>query len=193
MNRLASISTTAALTISLLYFSFGMAWIELSDLALFSMFDDLTGEEVTQMQTYKGFFFIGITSLILFIMSKRQLTRINKLEKEKLQQREELDALFDNELFGVAKIDLKGNIEKANVTMRRLLQLQTTDGFPPLLYLKFKDDNIVSEETWKDLLAGELAEYMDRVGEGIIPSLSVHLKAVRNAQYEPKYFVLILG
>lgn len=193
MKRFASISTTAALTISLLYFSFGMAWIELSDLALFSMFDDMSAEEVTQMQTYKGFFFIGITSLLLFVVVNRHLRKIHKLEEEKLQQIEELDALFNNELFGIARADLNGHIQKANTTLRTLFQVSPTGSIPSMADLSFQGQPVIEQKLWEELLNGKQSEYTHQLERSMGPGLSVHIKAVRDARFEPKYFILTVG
>jgi len=60
--------------ITLLYLIFGLAWILLSDELLDFLFKDL--ETLSAAQTYKGFFFILITSLMLFILVREHLKSI---------------------------------------------------------------------------------------------------------------------
>jgi PAS domain S-box-containing protein len=60
--------------ITLLYLIFGLAWILLSDELLDFLIKDL--ETLSDIQTYKGFFFIFITALMLFILVREHMKSI---------------------------------------------------------------------------------------------------------------------
>lgn len=60
-----------ALQISALYFMFGMLWIYSSD-TLIELFSN-DAHEISLLQTYKGFFFIVATSILLYLLSYRIL------------------------------------------------------------------------------------------------------------------------
>lgn len=67
--------------ITIMYFLFGAAWIFLSDriIELFTF----SNETLTELQTYKGWFFISITSFLLFIVLRRAYLRRMMQQKEK--------------------------------------------------------------------------------------------------------------
>lgn len=60
--------------ITLLYLVFGLAWILLSDKLLGFLIKDL--KTLSEIQTYKGFLFIFITALMLFILVRNYMKRI---------------------------------------------------------------------------------------------------------------------
>jgi len=62
--------------ITALYLIFGLAWILLSDKLLDFLIKDL--ETLNDVQTYKGFFFIFITALMLFILVREHMKSIRK-------------------------------------------------------------------------------------------------------------------
>lgn len=59
-----------AIKISLIYLACGLLWIFLSDRALSTVCGD-NKVLLIQFQTYKGFFFIGFTSLLLYFLVRR--------------------------------------------------------------------------------------------------------------------------
>lgn len=78
-----------ALHISAVYLSVGFAWIYFSDMWIEFFAHDL--REISVMQTYKGFFFIAVTTLLLFLLSyhflhKRFLEYTKYLEQQKQAQ-----------------------------------------------------------------------------------------------------------
>ena len=63
-------SFKSALQISIFYFIFGVLWIYFSDNAV-EIFSSKNLHRLTLLQNYKGWFFIVITSLLLFVLSYR--------------------------------------------------------------------------------------------------------------------------
>lgn len=70
-------SFRAAFRLSGYYLAFGLCWILFSDLALDALIPD--HELHVQMQTFKGWFYVGLTALLLFIWSRRAFIRIRSL------------------------------------------------------------------------------------------------------------------
>ena len=68
----------SAAKISLIYVAIGAIWILASDLALTLLLN--TKEEVTQLQTVKGWFYIFTTGVFLFWLVHRQLKTIKESE-----------------------------------------------------------------------------------------------------------------
>lgn len=73
-----------SLKIALIYLACGLLWIFLSDRILFSVFN-YSSEELTRIQTFKGFFYIGVTALLLYYIVdcfyKKLGNKLEKLEK----------------------------------------------------------------------------------------------------------------
>lgn len=67
--------------ITLIYFIFGILWILLSDTAVELMFYSL--KYVTIAQTFKGWFYVIITSAMLYVLIKRNIDHVAEKEREK--------------------------------------------------------------------------------------------------------------
>ncbi|MBI9109142.1 MAG: sensor histidine kinase [Spirochaetales bacterium] len=88
-----------ALTISFIYFVFGTLWIFFSDNILEKMSPDM--EFYARVQTYKGWFYVVITTLLIFSLLKVYISRKNKAiyqltikETELEKELEEKEALL---------------------------------------------------------------------------------------------------
>ena len=80
--------------ITLSYLLFGLLWILFSDKALdFLEKDDRL---LTQLQTYKGAFFIFVTSVFLYFFVKRHMHSLNLTESKLLESESHYKALFNN-------------------------------------------------------------------------------------------------
>jgi len=79
-------SFIGALRIVLVYFVFSLCWILFSDALLEYFVQDVA--RLTTIQTYKGIFFIFVTSLLLFLLIKSNIFAIYKVQK-KLQENEQ--------------------------------------------------------------------------------------------------------
>jgi diguanylate cyclase (GGDEF)-like protein len=84
-----------AIWISAIYFIFGVVWIYFSDTAVASFASN--NYQLTLMQTYKGWFFISITSILLFLISYRffhlQHLAYSEHQKNILDAKEKFDTL----------------------------------------------------------------------------------------------------
>lgn len=86
------ILSLSPLSITMLYMAFGFLWIAYSDLLLESMIDDIA--VLSQFQTYKGWFYVLLTSLFAFLIIRKfreELTKSNRLIKK--------DAAYYQRLF----------------------------------------------------------------------------------------------
>jgi PAS domain S-box-containing protein len=71
----------SSLKIALIYLACGLLWIFLSDRFLYSILN-YSGEELTRIQTFKGFFYIGVTAVLLFYIVNSFYKKLgNKLKK----------------------------------------------------------------------------------------------------------------
>lgn len=80
-----------ALLVVLVYLLAGILWISFSDTLVALWFADI--ETLSKVQTYKGWFFVGVTSLVLFMALTRQFDRDREQLSLQYQQREEIHRL----------------------------------------------------------------------------------------------------
>lgn len=83
-----------ALKIALIYFLLGFTWILFSDHFLLSFVGSVA--KVTALQTYKGWFYVCITAILLFILIQREIRKKNLIEENLIkakQKAEESDLL----------------------------------------------------------------------------------------------------
>jgi|GEM_PF-5159474 len=66
-----------SLKIALIYFIAAGIWIIFSDRAVLIMFND--PETISFVQTYKGMLFVLVTSLLLYLALKKQISGYQKL------------------------------------------------------------------------------------------------------------------
>lgn len=69
-----------AIKIALLYFLIGFLWILFSDQFILSI--SVSAKATTLLQTYKGWFFICITAILLFLLVRKEIRKENKIEEE---------------------------------------------------------------------------------------------------------------
>lgn len=87
-----------AIKITLIYFITGFLWILFSD----HLLHDISGssETLTHLQTYKGWFYVSITALLLFILIRNEINKKNKIAadlikaKEKAEESDRLKSAF---------------------------------------------------------------------------------------------------
>jgi len=91
--------------ITIIYAILGSLWIVYSDRLLIIIFDPPTIEDYALLQTYKGWFFILLTSTILFILITRNVKKLrrSKALQNKIKQR--YRTIFENTGTAMAIID----------------------------------------------------------------------------------------
>jgi len=95
-NRFAFLKNFA-FRITSIYLIFGFAWIFFSDKLMDFMFKDV--EELSIAQTYKGFIFILITALILFLFAKNHSKTINHAKVLLENKIQDYKVLYEQFLF----------------------------------------------------------------------------------------------
>jgi len=114
MNPLISITKKIKfeIRISLLYLFLGLLWIYFSDTFFAQLVSDKHAYEVVQL--YKGFFYILITSLLLFYLVKRHMRRINKAQENARESQTKFEAIANQATEGIALIDFTGKVMFVN-------------------------------------------------------------------------------
>lgn len=87
-------SNRIPLKITLIYFFIGFLWILFSDQIIKKLADST--EILTQLQTYKGWLFVSITTVLLFLLIRNEINKKNQVENELIKSKakaEESDQL----------------------------------------------------------------------------------------------------
>ncbi|MCY1718814.1 HAMP domain-containing sensor histidine kinase [Prolixibacteraceae bacterium Z1-6] len=80
--------------ITIIYLIVGGAWIIFSDKLIASLTDD--NSVLTEMQTYKGWFYVTITAILLFFMVKNHLLKLRKAQQEAVESNRLKSAFLQN-------------------------------------------------------------------------------------------------
>jgi signal transduction histidine kinase len=69
-----------ALKVTLIYFLVGFLWILFSDQVIYKLFE--TSSAITAIQTYKGWFYVAVTSILLYFLIRMEIKKKNKIESD---------------------------------------------------------------------------------------------------------------
>ena len=101
-----------SLKIVLIYLVFGLLWVTLSDNVLSVMVKD--PDRYALMQTYKGWFFIICTAIMLFVLTNKAIKNIEKLDNDLGIKDSFIDQMFEGNQTAVVLWDVDGTINRIN-------------------------------------------------------------------------------
>jgi Signal transduction histidine kinase regulating C4-dicarboxylate transport system len=99
--------------ITLAYLTIGCLWILFSDQILNTMIKDL--DLNNEIQTYKGWFYVLITSILFYLFLRKHLRKLRKTEQELGRHKKNLQQLVDSK---TEELDL--TIKKLNIYIEEL-------------------------------------------------------------------------
>ncbi len=105
---------TVALRITLLYAMIGSLWILFSDQLLILLFNPETIADYAQLQTFKGWFFIAMTAVILFALIKTSLRKLRHSELLRHHSEERYRTIFETTRNPTALIEADLTISLVN-------------------------------------------------------------------------------
>lgn len=92
--------------IAIIYFLFGVAWILLSDEILFYFIKDV--EQLSKIQSFKGWTFIVVTSILLYSLVKRYEDEKNRNEKKLYESKEYYISLLEQAPYAIEVYNKEG-------------------------------------------------------------------------------------
>ena len=136
-------NTSSAFKISIIYLIFSLLWIYFSDNAINFIFKD--PEKLQFLQTIKGLFFVTVSSILLYILTKQFFINIQK-EKDKLANTNNiLENIIENAPIIIFWKDRNGIYRGSNKLFLELMNLKDEK---ELLGKKDSDFNIVENENY---------------------------------------------
>lgn len=147
----------------ILYLILGAIWILASDRALLLFTDDV--EVINQLQTYKGWFFVLVTAVILFFYIRRQSIKIQKYNNELAISEKKYKALYTNAPLAYQSLNAQGHIVDVNPTWCNILGYERDQiigkYFGDLLHEDFKAHFEENFEKFK--IRGEVSDVRFRI------------------------------
>lgn len=136
-------NTSSAFKISIIYLIFSLLWIYFSDSAINFIFKD--PEKLQFLQIIKGLFFVTVSSILLYILTKQFFINIQK-EKDKLANTNNiLENIIENAPIIIFWKDRNGVYKGSNKLFLELMNLKDEK---ELLGKKDSDFNIVENENY---------------------------------------------
>ena len=136
-------NTSSAFKISIIYLIFSLLWIYFSDNAINFIFKD--PEKLQFLQTIKGLFFVTISSILLYILTKQFFINLQK-EKDKLANINNiLENIIENAPIIIFWKDRNGVYRGSNKLFLELMNLKDEK---ELLGKKDSDFNIIENENF---------------------------------------------
>ncbi|MCS7202818.1 MAG: PAS domain S-box protein [Thermodesulfovibrio sp.] len=107
------------LSIVLFYALIGALWIVFSDRILASLIKDF--ELYALFQTYKGWFYVCATAILLYLLIKAYVSRVERYEKELKKQLDYNRLLFEKSSMGLALCKMDGTLIDVNEAYAKII------------------------------------------------------------------------
>lgn len=134
-------NTSSAFKISIIYFVFSLLWIYFSDSAISFVVKDF--HELQFLQTIKGWFFVTISAVLLYILSKQFFINLQKEKDKLINTNNILENIIENAPIIIFWKDKNGIFKGSNKLFLELMNLKDEK---ELLGKKDSDFNIVENE-----------------------------------------------
>ncbi len=160
-----------AIYISLSYAAFGLLWILLSDKVL-----DLLTDEATyvRLQTYKGFFYVLVTAILVYLMIHRRLRQIYQEYTNSEHAYEQLSKAHNDLLHLESELTFQKDLNNSIIYEAPVIIL-TWDSKARFLsinpfgkkQLGYTEEDLQAGLNWSDLIPKEREKYAIRIFENI--------------------------
>jgi len=195
MNKIKYLIQNSPWLIAVTYVVLGFLWIQFSDQWVLNIFDD--PETITAIQSQKGWFFVSISGLLIFLLTKVSNNLLGDVIDDLTHSNKKFKATIENAPVGIAHHKPDENWMEINKTLCDLLGYSREE----LLQLDFHDfihpDDIdQGREMDRKLIHGEIERftlekrYIRKDGSQFIGK--VHKSAVFNSTELPLYLVVVL-
>lgn len=195
MNKIKYLIQNSPWLIAATYMVLGFLWIQFSDQWVLNIFDD--PETITAIQSQKGWFFVFISGLLIFLLTKVSNNLLGDVIDDLTHSNKKFKATIENAPVGIAHHKPDENWMEINKTLCDLLgysreELTQLD-FPDFIH---PDDIDRGREMDTKLINGEIERftlekrYIRKDGSQFIGK--VHKSAVFNSTELPLYLVVVL-
>ncbi len=182
--------------ITIIYLIIGILWIVFSDMVLESVLYPKNISLLTSAQSYKGIFYIFITSLLLFVLVKGHLKKLKKSETKLQEQIKKFELLNQeykslNQELEQRVLDRTSQLEASNKELEAFSYSVSHDLRAPLRHINGYIDLL--KRRFPDSLPEKGQQYLDNISESAIQMgqlIDELLQFSRTSRQELKYFKL---
>ncbi|WP_210396517.1 putative bifunctional diguanylate cyclase/phosphodiesterase [Motiliproteus sediminis] len=181
------------LRIAVLYAVFAAIWIAVSDQAVEVMFP---GSALAQ--SYKGWFFVVVTSVLLYSLLRQEMGRRQLAESALQHQQEELEKLslaVSQSPVSVIVSDIEGHIEYVNPAFEQMTGYSRDEalGSNPRIFNSGKTPKAVYDELWQTIRGGDAweGELMNQRKDGHTYWVHARISPVTGDQGQVSHFLAI--
>jgi PAS domain S-box-containing protein len=148
INKILQTPRVKPFKITLIYFAISLVWIIFSDRITENLFPDMN--LYSSFQTVKGIFFITSTSLIIFVLIKRDIYFLT--EQKRLFQ-----AIVETSPVGIVITDTEGFVEYANPKFKEITGYTISEiiGENTNILKSGKHNNEFYKDLWDTIKAGK--------------------------------------
>lgn len=121
----------------LTYLVVGATWILVSDQLISSLIRD--PELISRLQTYKGWFYVSVTAILLGILTQRYLNQLRRAERELYESQNCLAGIIASALDGIIIVEEQHGITLLNTAAEQLFGRSTAELFGKPLKMLIPD------------------------------------------------------
>lgn len=185
------------ITIGVVYLAFGLAWITFSDALVQIFFADADVATINAIQTYKGYAYVTLTSLLLVILLGNFALRMKNALKLQQEADNTLKKLVEEVGVGIARLNLQGQFEYANPDCCRFFGYTEEELLNKNVFdLTHPDDHDTDAKCWAQLLARETNDVVKEKRflnkQNQINWAQEKVTLVEDSNRDPNYVVLVL-
>ena len=122
---LSSLAFSPVLKIVVIYALAGAAWILLSDKFVLSLARD--PDVVSRLQTYKGWFFVAVTAVLLGCLMQRYLSQIRRSEIRLFESQNRLAGIIGSAMDGIITVDDQFRVILLNPAAEKMFGCRAVD------------------------------------------------------------------
>ena len=157
-KRIDALAKRSPLFIAGLYLICSVIWIIYSDSWVLRFYDE--PQTITNIQTYKGWAFVSVSAVVIYLLILSSNKTILKFFKNKLRVENIFEATFEQAAVGIVHHDENYNWMRINEKVCEMLQYSSTE----LMKLSIEDlvhpdDLQYGKEMDLQVLGGELSSY----------------------------------
>jgi len=194
-KRVDTLVNRSPLVIAGIYFLLSMLWIIYSDSWVIRYYDD--PQLITKIQTYKGWFFVSLSAVVIYFLILSSNKTISKYFKNKLRIESIFEATFEQAAVGISHHDENYKWLRINDRLCDMLQYSKPE-FENLTLEKFvhPDDLEKGKELDQKLLKGDLPSYQVekryRRKDGTLIYVLLSKAIAWDLDHKPMFFVSVL-
>ncbi|MEX0944804.1 MAG: PAS domain S-box protein [Balneolaceae bacterium] len=195
MNRFNKIAYKSPLMIAGIYLLISFVWIVFSDQLVISYVNDPV--QITNIQTYKGWFFISFSAVVIFLLILKSNKSFINLFNRHISAMKKFEATFEQAAVGIIHHDKQYNWLRLNKRVCELLQYSKSEFFKiDIKDLVHPDDLNSGFELDQKLLDGELESYQVekryKRKDGSLINILMSKSVALNSEGEFMFFMAVM-